>query len=99
MKRKRRVGEVICRCAAYTFPHRMLGGECKGGAFVRTFWESHQHDKCADCLLRETRDCGTHEELACQALEGREPYTACPELDEHIRYNDIKLYGANRRVK
>jgi hypothetical protein len=95
MKRKRRVGEVVCNCRAYPFPHRMMGGNCNGGAFVGAHFEANVWSGCRDCILREVReemDC----EYVCQVAEGREATLNCPALDEHIRYNEIRLYGVNK---
>ena len=52
MKRKRRVGEVICRCGAYRFPHRMMGGRCDGGALVYKTFEEQAWGSCRDCHFR-----------------------------------------------
>ena len=92
MKRKHRPGEVVCRCRAYPFPHRQMGGACDGAAFVARYFECQIYGECRDCHLREERDYEIH----CQALEGREELTRCPGLDNHIRYEGIKLYGVRR---
>ena len=83
MKRKRRPGEVVCRCGAYTFPHRMMGGACEGKK-----WAS-----CRDCMLRETSEEEGHR---CQVLDGREPPMECPDLQEVVQYERIRLYGVNK---
>lgn len=84
--RKRREGEVVCRCGAYKFPHRMMGGRCNGGAFVEQVFETR----------RGCRDCHFLDAHTCEVVEGRESAMRCPELEETIRYNNIKLYGVNR---
>lgn len=64
----------------------MMGGACTGGAFVeRTFDER-----------RECKDCHFQEEGECQVVQGRDKAVHCPALEEFIRYEGIKLYGANR---
>ncbi len=94
-RRRRRDGEVVCWCAAYGFPHRQMGGYCNGATFVIDFFEREMHGECRDCHLRAETD---HDgfKIECQALEGLEPPTQCPALQEHIRYHAIKMYGVNR---
>lgn len=69
----------------------MMGGRCNGGAFVDRFFTAHGFDKCTQCLQWEQRE----DVFVCQALDGREKLTACPELHEFIRFNSIRLYGEN----
>ena len=52
MARKRRPGEVVCRCGAYKVPHRMMGGECNGGHIVVETFEKQMWGECRDCPLR-----------------------------------------------
>lgn len=85
-RRKRRQGETVCCCGAYSFPHRELGGACDGGAFVETTFVEQ----------RECRDCPFKVEAQCQVLEGLDSVMHCPALRAHIRYHGIKLYGVNR---
>ena len=92
MKRKRRSGEVICRCGAYPFPHRMMGGACDGGAFVQAVFDNGLWGVCRGCNLLVERD-GV---MVCQALDGLEPLRNCPELDEYIQFEGIQLYGVNK---
>lgn len=94
-RRKARLGEVICQCGAYGFPHRMMGGRCSGGAFVYQFFQKNMHGECKQCFLCETRTEPTHE-IVCQVDEGREDAIQCPALDEHVQFNEIKLYGVNK---
>ena len=91
-KRKHRVGEVVCRCRAYEFPHRMMGGRCGGGAWVDQTWEMGQYTDCRDCIHYEVSE---EEGLRCKVLHGGEAVTECPALQEYIRYEEIKLYGVN----
>lgn len=93
-KRKVRRGEIVCRCGAYPFPHRQMGGCCDGAAVVSAYFEAQTWGECMDCSLREVDD--ETGEIRCQALEGREELRECPELESHIRHHDIKLYGVNR---
>ena len=91
-KRKARPGEVVCWCGAYGFPHRQMGGLCNGATFVVDFFEREIFGECRDCHLRVETEDG----VECQALQGLEPPTQCPALQEHIRYHGIKLYGENK---
>lgn len=84
--RKRRIGEVVCRCAAYRFPHRQMGGQCTGGQFVEDTFETR----------RACRDCTFLDKHTCQVVDGQEPYKRCPALEEHIRFNGIRIYGVNK---
>lgn len=97
MKRKPRVGEYICRCGAYKFPHRMMGGDCDGGALVERTFETQMWGACRDCMMREeAEDQDGCKVWKCQVLEGRDTLMQCPELQEHVRFNEIKLYGVNK---
>lgn len=97
MKRKKRVGEVVCRCSRYKFPHRLMGGDCKGGAFVERTWENGVWDTCRDCPHVEIDE--YTQDRRCQVLDGREPAVTCPQLAEYIGFEEIKLYGVNRPPK
>src|SRR5690242_7037254 len=89
MKRKHRKGEVVCRCGAYGFPHRMMGGACSGGAFVETTREA----------MRECKGCTFDDEGECQVVQGRDTTVQCPALQDFIRYHDIRLYGVNANTR
>ena len=84
--RKRRQGEINCTCSAYGFPHRMMGGNCNGGAYVEAVFESRRG--CSNCHFAESH--------RCEVLDGRDSLQQCPELQEFIRYHSIKIYGVNR---
>lgn len=93
-KRERRIGEVVCRCGAYRFPHRMMGGNCNGGHIVAETFEKQMWGDCRDCpcyAVDEERGV-----IECQALEGTEAIRECPALIDFIRYEGIKLYGVNK---
>ncbi len=92
MKRKKRKGEVVCRCGAYRFPHREFGGECDGSHIVHATFEQQMWGECRGCHYREADDEGN---VLCQVVEGRDKVTGCPEVEDHIRYNGIRLYGVN----
>lgn len=94
MKRKVRAGEVVCRCGAYRFPHRQMGGACDGSIVVSKFFEAQIYGECRECHLREANDDDCT--ITCQVLEGRERTKQCPALQDHIRYEGIKLYGEQR---
>ena len=92
VKRKKRDGEVVCTCAAYDHPHRMMGGYCDGGGWVYTFFEEQMYGECRDCphLVEDEMP------RQCQVVEGLEPAKQCPELRAYIRYEGIKCYGKNK---
>lgn len=96
MKRKRRQGEVVCRCAAYSFPHRRMGGDCDGGIVVGETWETQQYGDCRECVHFEVSQ---DEGLRCKVLHGGESVRECPALQEHVRFEGIKLYGVNAPPK
>lgn len=96
MKRKVRKGELVCRCGAYRFPHRQMGGACDGGAFVQKFFDLHLNRDCRNCHLIEELETEFGCETICQALDGRESFLRCPALEDHIRFNEIPLYGVNK---
>ena len=37
--------------------------------------------------------------MLCQVLEGQDKVIYCPELQEVIRYNEVRLYGVNADEK
>lgn len=71
----------------------MLGGACKGGAFVEETFEREMYGECRHCPLRDQDD---YDVLQCQVLQGAEPALQCPALIEHVRFEGIKLYGENK---
>lgn len=82
----------MCRCLSYPFPHRQMGGDCNGAAFVGRYFDAQIYGACRQCNMREETD----GEITCQALEGREELMRCDGLNEHVRFEGIKLYGVNR---
>lgn len=86
-KRKHRVGEWVCECPTYSFPHRMFGGSCTGYWWVMEIWEAEfGSGDCRDCNLRY-EDVGVN----CEVIDGRENPSECPRLQEFIRFNEIKV--------
>lgn len=90
-KRKKRAGEVVCRCGAYTFPHRQFGGRCVSDV-MSTTWGRHSYDRCRSCRMWEQRD----GEISCAALDGRETIHEAECIVDHVQQHEIKLYGANK---
>ncbi len=68
-----------------------MGGRCDGGALVYKTFEEQMHGSCRDCHFLVTEEYPHH----CQVLEGQDKIIHCPELQEFIRYNEIRLYGEN----
>lgn len=86
--RKPRKGEVVCRCAAYHFPHRMTGGRCTGSHIVFEAWErNYGGGDCRDCNSLEDRD-GCR---SCQVVEGAEAISECPVWQEFAGRNEIPV--------
>lgn len=83
--RQSRKGEVVCYADCYSFPHRQFGASCTLLKWVARFWERHFSGSCRDCM--------NFSEGQCQVVEGSEEPWHCPELRDHIRYEEIKLYG------
>lgn len=92
--RKTRKGELVCRCRAYRFPHRMFGGECRLISHVHAVFDPFNRD-CSGCISLEVTDA----ETTCQVCEGREQAFHCPLLREYIAYEGIILYGQSKRMK
>lgn len=46
---------------------------------------------CRDCHFRVEED----HVVKCQVVEGQDKVIYCPELQAHIQYNEIRLYGEN----
>lgn len=93
--RKRRLGEVVCRCGAYKFPHRMMGGNCNGWSMVYDTFQTQLYGACRGCTMLDEQE-GV---MVCQVVEGQDTTVQCPELQEVIRYNEIRLYGVNADEK
>lgn len=79
-KRKHRDYERTCDCSAYPFPHRLLGGKCKGRKVIAQTFDSGK--ECRACVLS---DCGS-----CQVLEGLENTKNAPCLQEFIAFEGIR---------
>lgn len=94
-KRKHREGEVNCRCGAYKFVHRLLGGYCVGVAYVADFFALQAYGECRSCPLLERSEEG----WLCRVLDGGEPARECEALQDYIRFEGIKLYGMNQPPK
>jgi hypothetical protein len=93
-KRKRRTGEVTCRCHVYRFPHRMMGGRCDGGAYVATTFDNQMYGSCRDCFFRvEREDDNEGYVIECQVVQGTDEMRHCPALQEFIAFHEIRLYG------
>jgi len=87
--RKKRVGEAVCACRAYKFPHRFGGGRCCGIDLIEHVWlENFGSGICANCLMVETDDVPK-----CQIMEGREKTFYCPAFIDYIGENEIRLLG------
>lgn len=87
-KRLSRVGEVICRCDAYKFPHRLIGGRCNGYDFVEKLWETtYGSGVCSDCGNLTTREGYTQ----CEVVHGGEKPRHCPQLSEYLDYEEVPV--------
>lgn len=69
----------------------MMGGRCDGGAYVQTVYDEQLHGVCRDCILLDNYE--------CQVIGGLEPSIRCPELQEKILYEEIRLYGVNANAE
>lgn len=87
--RKPRIGEVVCACSAYTYPHRQFGGKCQPQRWVCHFFDPHK---------RECKGCINIDGMTCQVNEGVEQPMHCPELRDYIRFEGIALYGRVRQL-
>lgn len=73
----------------------MMGGACDGGAFVQRTFEGQMYGSCRGCHFVEDSERGRE----CQVLEGRDTCVQCPELQDYLRYNEIRLYGVNADIR
>lgn len=88
------MGEQVCTCKAYPFPHRMFGGRCDGYFWVLEVWsETSGYCECEGCRLNYVEDFGK----CCEVVDGREDPEECPQLQEYIRVNEIKILPSDRR--
>lgn len=88
-RRKRRRGEYVCECRAYSFPHRFGGGACSGRWIVVKQWKSSQ-GWCGDCLRCHAND---RREVTCQVIEGQEEVAQCPAWQSFVHLHEIRIYG------
>lgn len=85
-KRRRRIGEVVCNCRAYPFPHRMMGGKCKGYSKVVEFFEDQASAECRTC-----RYCFLDSGFECEVVNGTERTHECPHLSEFLDRNEVPV--------
>lgn len=88
-KRKSRPYETTCDCGAYKFPHRFGGGRCNGMWVVDNTWHTNYGGGvCATCNNLNT----TEQVPFCEVLEGTEDAGQCPEWQDYVAYNEIRIY-------
>ena len=75
--------EIVCKCPAYTFPHRFSGGKCNAEMFVNCLWNlTYGGGTCTDCF--HLTEGGEH----CELQLGVDSCDLCPALQEYLRYNE-----------
>lgn len=79
--------QITCRCGAYLFPHRLLGGRCTGKNLVYDYFYSFRRE-CTECAM----NCSG----GCQVVDGLEPPWVCPILADDLHRNEIPLTGKAR---
>lgn len=87
MPRKKRKGEYVCNCDAYSFPHRFGGGKCTGFEVVSDHWGTY-YGHCDEC-----QTCNNLDSAVCQVMQGVERETECQVFQEFIEYEEIRLLG------
>lgn len=70
--------QLVCRCAAYSFPHRWGGGRCDGYAVALQCWNNRTH--CANCNSRSPD--------GCDVVRGLESASECIAVIEIKEYNE-----------
>ena len=85
--RRTRDGEVVCRCGAYEFPHRLTGGMCEGRPIVEDYFFGSD---CRECHYLDDQD----GRRVCQVIEGGDNVPQCPVWRETISRDEVRLYGA-----
>ena len=87
-KRRRRLGEYVCRCAAYSFPHRFSGGRCSGAWIAEETWDANWGcGICRDChALNLTKD-----SPVCEVRVGQENITWCAAWREFVATHEIRV--------
>jgi hypothetical protein len=74
LRRKRnRKFEIVCKCGAYKFPHRMTGGRCTGARWAEQEWLNGNRD-CKHCVC----NAGSH----CEVAEGQERIDNCRAFED-----------------
>lgn len=85
-RRKKRHGEITCTCRAYRFPHRLMGGRCKGRSFVEGFFSDNMWGECRDCRYFFVED-----GLECEVCNGSEDPWECPALSEYLDRAEVPV--------
>jgi len=64
----------------------MLGGKCKGLAWVEVYWSEHYGGgDCAICSNFQERD------TTCEVVDGGEPPTECAAFNTHLGYHGVPV--------
>lgn len=71
--------QVTCRCSAYDFPHRFLGGACNGMNIVEA---NCGGNLCQHCHLMNN---------GCEVLKGQESPRECAYVLDFAEYHEVKL--------
>ncbi len=98
-RRKKRRGEVVCRCIAYRFPHRFSGGRCTGIEICRQAVDSG-HRECVGCLHFEVVDYISEDSMSrspCAIVNGQENPLACPIVAEFVGYAEARVLGCRKK--
>lgn len=85
-RRKSRKGEIVCRCRAYRFPHRMMGGSCSGLDFVEEFFSDNSWGECRDCRYWSCSD-----GIECEVVLGLDVAWECPALADYLDRHEVPV--------
>jgi len=74
-----------CKCKAYTFPHRLVGGKCTGEGWVEHYFNFGDKTFCNDCPWHSIDK--EYDIDFCRIIEGDEGFvpTECPALLSQLR--------------
>lgn len=77
--------EIVCRCKAYSFPHRFTGGACTPLQWVRRFFAKGYGTapECSRCNCLNGPDCSVD--------TGQESAQYCEALADFANFNELRI--------
>ena len=95
--------QVTCHCTAYSFPHRLGGGNCNASLWCEYIWQNLHEEYCTTCNCNNNNACdvvNTAESVKhCEMyryLKHSETWTNMPKTTEQL-YEEAQEDYYNQR--